>query len=118
MNDNIMQLDIFLSKQGRDEGIKKAVDHADRVDDDWSDRAYGLLLKFMETHVGPFMAEEFRSYCAMVDFTLPPSARAFGGVIRRASHEGIIEKVGHGQVKNIKAHRCFATIWIQVKKSA
>jgi hypothetical protein len=113
-----VQLNIFDSRSARDHGIAKAVDHADQAVPGWSDQAYALLLRFLGTHVGPFMAEEVRSYAAQIDFPLPPHARAWGGVMIRASKSGIITKAGTGKVRNVKAHCANATIWRQVKKAS
>lgn len=102
----------------RDEGIKRAEDHANKVDPDWSKKAYEFFInRFLLYKNGPFMAEEVRSYAAEVDFPLPPSARAWGGVFQKARHEGIIKSMGTKPVRNKKAHRANAALWIQVKPS-
>jgi hypothetical protein len=113
-----LQLDIFESNAARDKGIKKAVDHADDVNENWAEGAYQFLLKFLSIHIGSFMAEEVRSYAALMDFPLPPSARAWGGVIAKAAREGLIEGRGYAPVRNVKAHRTPARVWVQVKKAA
>jgi hypothetical protein len=110
------QIDLFEARELRDKGIEKAMSHANEVIPDWSEKAYQLLLEFLSRHSGPFMTEEVRSYAALVDFPLPPHARAFGGIMKRAATEGIIEPRGYAPVKNVKAHRTPARVWIQVKK--
>jgi len=107
-------LDIKQARAERDNGIKRAADHADRVSDGWSDRAYQFLLKFLGNHNGPFMAEEVRSAAALMDFELPPSARAWGSVVLKAAKAGIIERIGIQKVKNKNAHCANATVWRQV----
>ena len=102
----------------KNEGIDRAVTKADKDNPGWSERAYQFFVnKFLLIKNGPFMAEEFRSYCALMDFTLPDNARAFGGVIKRAAANGIIERVGFQNTKNKKAHLTPATLWRQVKPS-
>lgn len=108
-------LDIKQARAERDTGINRAVDHADRVSEGWSDRAYQFLLKFLSGHNGPFMAEEVRSAAALMDFELPPSARAWGAVILKAAKAGIIERVGIQKVKNKSAHCANAAVWRQVR---
>lgn len=107
-------LDAIEASQLRDEGIQKAIDHANDVTPDWSKRAYLFLLSFLGTHPGPFMMEEVRSHAALMDFPLPPHARAWGGIIARAAKAGIVERVGIQKVKNIKAHCANAAVWIKV----
>lgn len=109
-------LDIKMARQARNEGMEKAVDHADDVEPGWSSRAYKFLLKFLQNHNGNFMGEEVRSYAALMDFELPPSNRAWGSVIAKAAKEGLIERVGYQQVRNVKAHRTPATLWRQIRK--
>jgi hypothetical protein len=106
-----MQTEIFTGSQARDEGMNRAVDHANRVVEDWSERAYTELQNFLRSNPGEFMCEDFRGWCAMIDFPLPPHARAFGGVIARAARAGLIKKAGIGQVKNVKAHCANANVW-------
>jgi hypothetical protein len=111
-----VQHDLFGSILAKNDGIQRATDHAEAVSPGWNEQCYQLLLKFLSNHAGPFMAEDFRAYCALLDFDLPPSARAFGGVIVRARIAGIIEKVGYRNVRNVKAHATPATLWQATKK--
>lgn len=104
----VVQLDILTAIEERNKGIQTAVDHAGPV---WSEKAYGVLQNFLISQHGEFMAEDVRSYAAVIDFELPPHARAWGGVIMRANKEGIIKQVGFGKTKNVKAHRTPAAIW-------
>lgn len=106
-----IQLDLLEAIEERDKGIQKAIDHADAVTPDWSQLAYEELKRFLQETPGEFMAESFRAHCAVVNFPLPPSSRAFGGVILRASKAGIIRRVRFDQVSNKRAHACFASVW-------
>lgn len=110
-----VQLNIFQSSANRDEGIALAIDHADSNPVKWSDSAYEFLKKFLSNHNGPFMVEEIRSYAALMDFPLPPNARAWGGIIVRAAGDGIVERCGYQQTRNVKAHRTPAALWRQIK---
>ena len=42
---------------------------------------------------------------------IPPSNRAWGGVVVRASKAGLITRAGFSNVKNAKAHSTPATVW-------
>lgn len=101
----------FSGEQLKNAGMQLAVDHANAVEPSWSDRAYDFLVyQFLPYHKR-FMAEEVRSYAAMADFPLPPSARAWGGVVNRAAKQFIIIKIGIKPVENPKAHQANATYW-------
>lgn len=104
--------------QLRDQGIDRAMAGADNNDPGWSDRAYKFFVEvFLRDKNGPFMAEEFRNFCAAADILPSKSQRAFGGIMTRARHAGIIKKVGSKETSMPKSHRTPATLWIQVKPS-
>ena len=45
------------------------------------------------------------------EIPMPPSNRAWGGIVVRASKAGLISRVGFSNVKNAKAHKTPATVW-------
>lgn len=108
-------LDINQARANRDAGIKKAVNHANKIRPGWGEDAYKFLKKFLAGHNGPFMAEDVRSYAALLDFELPPNDRSWGAIIVRAKKEGLIEQRGTRKVKNKKANCANAAVWIQIK---
>lgn len=109
-------LDIKAARKERDAGIEKAAAHAEEAMEGWNEKAYGVLLMFLQNHTGPFMAEEVRSYAAMMDFPLPPSNRAWGGIIVKARNNGLIKRCGIQPVKNKKANCANAGVWRKAKK--
>ena len=101
----------FTGDQLKRAGMSLAQEHADAVTPGWSELAYKFLInKFLPLHKR-FMAEDVRSYAAQVDFTLPPHARAWGGVIAKAAKEYLIIKTSIRPVKNPKAHCANAALW-------
>lgn len=100
----------FSGAQLRDAGISLAAEHAEQVSLGWNERAYELLIKFLQDNKR-FMAEEVRSYASEIDFELPPHARAWGGIIRKAACKYIIIKTSIQPVRNAKAHCANAGMW-------
>jgi len=101
---------LTLALEARDHGIKRAVDHADRVHESWSDKAYGLLKDFLRVRRTEFLAEDFRE--AVTDLIpAPPHNRAYGGVFMRAAKAGLIRRIRYQAVKNVKAHCANASVW-------
>ena len=93
----------------RDRGIKVALDNADSTHDKWSDKAYNFLKNYIKSH-REFMAEDVR-VASEEEVPTPPSKRAWGGIVLRASNAGLIRRIGFSNVKNLKAHRTPATVW-------
>lgn len=112
----ILEFDIgFTGPQLRDAGIALAAESAEAKSPKWNERAYNILLQFLQTH-DTFMAEDLRGYAASINFELPPSNRAWGGVIRRAAENKIIVKKGIAPVKNPKAHCANAALWCSAEE--
>lgn len=99
--------------QLRDAGIRLASENAEAKEPGWNEDAYNLLKDFIKTVTGDFLCEDFRSYCEAHNFKTPPSLRAYGGIIMKASKDGLIRRVGYAQVKNPKAHAANASRWIK-----
>ena len=95
--------------QLRDKGIKQAIDNADDTHEKWSEKAYKFLTDYIRSH-HEFMTEDVR-VASEKKIPIPPSNRAWGGIILRASKAGLITRVGFSSVKNVKAHRTPATVW-------
>ena len=99
----------FKAQDYRDDGIKRAVDHADEKVPEWSSMAYGFLLGYIAKK-REFMTEDVRG-AAEGRIPTPPSNRAWGGVVVRAAKAGLIYRAGYRNTRNIKAHCTPATLW-------
>lgn len=109
-----INFNITRARERRDDGIVRAMDHADSVERGWCDMAYDFLVNvFIKHHKGPFQVEDVRASCAGV-VPEAPSARAWGGIILRARHAGLIQKVGTEAVRNPKANCAIATVWQRI----
>lgn len=96
-----MQLDLIAyAEQRRDHGIQRAVDHAERESEGWTDFAVSLLRSFASRQSAPFLAEDFVEWATNGLIAYPADGRAFGGVFQRAAREGIIRKVGYAPARS------------------
>ena len=75
-------------------GMERAVNHANRVESEWSGQALGLLVAFARQHAEPFLIEEARRWAEANGLPPPPDARSWGTVTKRASIKKRIEKAG------------------------
>lgn len=110
-----IQQEIDFGVRLMQQGIQRAVEHADSDYPGWSESAYRQFKIFLSNKPKgfKFMIEEFRGHVKGI-LPSPPSKRSFGAMAIRARKEKLIEKCGHGQVINPLAHRCFATIWMKL----
>lgn len=93
----------------RDRGMRRAVDHAEKITENWSVRAYDFLRQYIARHQ-EFMTEDVREASRGI-VPEPPSHRAWGAIIVRAVKEGLIRRVGFQSVKNTRAHCTPASLW-------
>ena len=77
------------------DGIDKAVEHADAVEMGWSERARATLDRYMADHPGPFTSADVIAYADRTGMPKPPDRRAWGGVFQKASKQRAIVKLGY-----------------------
>lgn len=94
--DNLKQpeIDFAAAMERAEVGMQRSVDHANRVESEWSGQALGLLVAFAKQHRGAFLIEEARSWAESQGLPPPPDARSWGAVTRRAKAKKRIEKAG------------------------
>lgn len=82
----------------RDDGIARAVDHAETVKVGWQREAFERFRRYAERHE-VFLTEDVLE--ANPDFTVPPQCdkRAWGAVARAAAKQGIVAKEGYAPAK-------------------
>jgi len=94
----------YLSQ--RDEGIARAVSHADALDPEWSDTAFGMLQEFCTVRRGClFTSEDVRRWCDIRGFETPV-AKAWGHIMLRGARTGLIVKVGYTVAKQRHGSPC------------
>lgn len=94
--------------QFRDAGMAQAVDNANAVVHDWSDRALEFVRQIPKSE---FMTEDVREYAYSRGLPVPPDDRSWGAVITAAKRLGIITFDRFESVNNPKAHRRPASVW-------
>ena len=105
------QLDAAASQRARDAGMHTATAHADRIEANWTDRAYTLLREFARIS-DDFLTEDLRDWAHRVKgFSTPPDGRAWGGVINRAVKAGLIFRIGFKPKKSKNCHGQPISVW-------
>ena len=97
----------------RNTGMQQAVEHADQVTEQWSDKAYRFLMQYIQFHES-FMAEDVRK-ASQTTVPEPPSARAWGAIFMKAAKQNKIMRIGFRNVENPNAHCTPATLWKTVR---
>lgn len=90
----------------RDEGLTRAVDHAERVDPGWKDKVWNLFERWIaKKPIGfKFLLEDFRTDVEKFSkLDSPPSKRAYGFIPAKAARLNLIQQVG---TQKVKKQRC------------
>jgi len=105
------QLNIaFEGERLRDEGIKRAIDHADRVEENWQGRAFSIFQSYARSH-DTFATEDVRSYALETGFPDAPDPRAWGAVAMKAVRSGLIKPSHFELAKGKSQHRTPIRVW-------
>ena len=80
-NHQQIELPLSAAMERAETGMQRAVDHANRVESEWSGQALGLLVAFAKQSGRPFLIEEARAYAEQNGLPLPPDARSWGAVM-------------------------------------
>ena len=99
----------------KQQGLLRAIEHADKTSPQWSQRAYNVAVEYVKSQLRSgenFKTEDIRIWAYLSDkIHRPPHERAWGAVCINMAKEGLIEKIGLGSVTNPKAHGAIATLW-------
>jgi hypothetical protein len=114
-----MQPDLFSTSMNttkkiaevlRDDGMRRAVDHADRVAPQWSEQALDAVRAFSLTR-DHITSEQVRQWAEKDGLSAPPDGRAWGAIMRRAAKEGLIRKIGWTTATDPKVHCNPVSLW-------
>ena len=95
-------------------GAETAASHADRVLEDWTDRAYQFLIDSRNEYVlrgMTFMTEDIRIAAEQAGLPPPPDRRAWGAVVLRARKRNVIHVAGFAPVKDRRSHGGPKYVW-------
>lgn len=92
------------------EGMTRAVDHADRIEPGWSERAYRMLLQYAASHF-EFMTEDVRTWAHDAGLPQPPDSRAWGAVTLRAVKARLLIRDRYRKTRIPPAHACDRPVW-------
>lgn len=98
----------------RDEGIQRAVDHADRIEPSWSEQARWFALRFFkECEMSPVgvTTEDLREAAIAAGIPAPPDGRAWGGIVRALARRGLIRRIGFATARDPKVHCNMVALW-------
>lgn len=105
------------ARAARDDGIRRAAQHAEDVTPKWGDRAYAVLIDYLTkppAFTDCFTSEQVREHGALLKLPDPPHLRAWGGVFQRAARAGVIVKTGTTTAKATNVHCSIIATWRKV----
>lgn len=101
------------ARSARDQGIKRAIDNADRHCADWSDRAFSLVQPYLMRKAGEkITGEEVRQYVERMGLPNPPDKRSWGAIMLRAAKKGLLQKVGWTTASDPKVRCNPISLWV------
>ena len=114
--DMVSRMDMARAK--RDEGMGRALDHAEREVATWGALALDYLRWYAETHdrFPAWFVTQAAELCKEVP--TPPTPKAWGSIFTRAAREGVIRKDGYRADPNRHANPCPVWASLIYKKEA
>lgn len=82
------------------DGMRRAVEHANRDVEGWSEHAITIVRCFALMRDEPFLAEDVREYAQTLEFPRAPDQRAWGAVMKQAAKRGVIRMAGFRLAKD------------------
>lgn len=110
------QPDLFTGEALRDEGLMRAVTHADKEIPKWSERVYEIFKKWLsEKPKGySFLMESFRLHVEIHKLIEPPpNNRAYGIISRKALAQELVYQRNTGKTTNPKSHCANAALLVK-----
>lgn len=87
--------DFTAARAARDAGMTQALEHAERVNDEWPDMAYAFLCRYARGHA-EFISETLTNEAIRMGYGSPADARSWGSLFAKAARAGVIQRIGYG----------------------
>ncbi len=97
----------------RDKKMAQAVDHAEKLNNGWQEKALSFLEEYCKTH-HRFSGEMVRIEAKGI-VPEPPSLRTWGVILLTGSRRGWIRQVGYVHVETPSSHCANAALWESLK---
>lgn len=110
---NILTL-IEEGQRLREEGIQRATDHADKVHEAWTQRAFNVAVEYLndQPHIHRFQVEDVRFWAYNRNkIEKPPSERAWTTIVTSLKKAGRIRQARYATTISPKAHGAISTLW-------
>jgi len=82
------------ARELRDEGMQRAIEHAEADVPGWANLAYLFLCKYAKEN-RQFTSFDLRVAAREWGLVMPPTDKAFGSVFTKAAKNGVIRKAGY-----------------------
>jgi hypothetical protein len=105
------EFDFSQAEINKRDGMNRAELNAEHLNSGWHSDALQHLTEFLEINPGSFMAENVRAWADRRGLPAPPSLRAWGAVIMKASKMKMIEFVGYEKTTSAKSNGTPASVW-------
>lgn len=103
-----LTLDSEVARVEAEQGMKRALEHAERIVVKWGDLAYIYLEQFCRGHL-VFISEDVSDASKQYGLIQPPTDRAWGAVYQRAIKAGMIVQDGCGRSR--RRHHSICPRW-------
>ena len=96
-------------ERGRDEGMERAITHAEKCRPGWKDDAIAMIARFP---LEEFRAEQLSAFAYANGLDRPPAERAWGSVMVQARRAGLVAPLGFEKTVGTRiAHTTFVCRW-------
>lgn len=100
-----LTFDNATARAAADDGMRRAIEHAESECENWGELAYLFLEQFCRRNLS-FISEDVSGASKTWGMVQPPTDRAWGQVYRRAQKAGVIEMDGTGRSRRRHASLC------------
>lgn len=100
-----LTLDNAMARAAADDGMRRAIEHAEAECENWGELAYLFLEQFCRKNLS-FISEDVSDASKTWGMVQPPTDRAWGQVYRRAQKSGVIVMDGTGRSRRRHASLC------------